>query len=289
MRMKTKITNPAQFARMAMTLEKIAKTWILRLTPSDVYFIVSQADVDSGIQVWGSISTSFIFADYRIESANENQIFLQLSGEHLVRSLKSAQNATEITMKLAKKNSLPVLSFQIANQSRTGNCVLLVQDIPVRVLTPPEAEELKEPLVPEPHVHIMMPPLSSIRTIAERMKSMSNYITISANMRGEFVLKIDTDSVEVETSYRNLINPEFDPSQVDSSQQPSANRDPTLFADARVDARDFVKFVQSYVVNPTNVVCCIIENRGLVFYVYVGGPNESQCGNLTYYIPVRSL
>jgi len=41
------------------------------------------------------------------------------------------------------------------------------------------------------------------------MKSMSNYLTISANYNGEFTLKIETESVSVETYFKDLICPEL--------------------------------------------------------------------------------
>jgi len=54
-----------------------------------------------------------------------------------------------------------------------------------------------------------MPPLVSVRTIIDRMKSMSNYLTISANYNGEFRLKIETESVLVETYFKDLMAPDL--------------------------------------------------------------------------------
>ena len=61
-------------------------------------------------------------------------------------------------------------------------------------------------------------------------------------------------------------------------------------ASVRVDLRDFAKFVQSHLVQPLNIVCCIIENTGLVLYVYVGDMRSADyarghLGVLSYYIP----
>ncbi|RKO89434.1 checkpoint protein Hus1/Mec3, partial [Blyttiomyces helicus] len=116
--------------------------------------------------------------------------------------------------------------------------------------------------------HILLPPLHDIRTIAERMKSIDTHITLSANMQGDLTLRVRTDAVRVETFFKDLINP--DPTQVDVSQQPSMTRAPDLFAEARVDVKDFVKFLQSSIVHPKNVVCCIAERIGLILYVYLG-------------------
>ncbi|KAJ3089183.1 hypothetical protein HK102_007012, partial [Quaeritorhiza haematococci] len=135
---------------MGLSLEKLSKIWVLKLSPTKVHFIVSKPETNSGIQVWSQIAADAIFEDYRIESANNNEIWLELAGEHFVRGLKSTQNAPEVTMKLTKKENLPVLSLNITSQSRNGKRICLVQDIPVRVLSPQQANDLKEPMVPEP-------------------------------------------------------------------------------------------------------------------------------------------
>jgi len=40
------------------------------------------------------------------------------------------------------------------NQSYSGKRIFMTQDIPVRVISPQQAEEFREPLVPEPQVRI---------------------------------------------------------------------------------------------------------------------------------------
>ncbi|KAJ3289563.1 hypothetical protein HK104_007379 [Borealophlyctis nickersoniae] len=302
---------------MAISVEKLAKRWILQLTPDIVRIIVSKENVGAGVQMFGQIksvsldilvmayaelSTAVgfipvvrlnpqdrIFEAYHIESAAENNsIWMELSGELFVRALKSSQQASDVTMKLTKKQNLPTLSFSITNQSRSGKPVLLVQDVPIRVLSVREAEELKEPVIVDYQVHILLPQLHHVRTITERMKAIGTHLLVSANMSGEFTLKVETDAVKVETFFKNLINPELDPSQVDVSEQPSMNRNPHTFAEVRVDVRDFAKFLHSSVINPRNVVCCIIEGIGLMLYVYLGEGTDGDDGAFTYYIPMRS-
>ncbi len=62
---------------------------------------------------------------YRIESAMDNEIYLEMHSEFCLRALKSAQDAAEVTMKLAKKDNLPVLSFHMQS--------LVVQSVAVTV------------------------------------------------------------------------------------------------------------------------------------------------------------
>ncbi|KAI8802434.1 checkpoint protein Hus1/Mec3 [Cladochytrium replicatum] len=276
----------------------MTKQCLFRFTPEHIHLIVTNTKDggDSAVQVWGQLRADFVFSDYRVESANNNEIWLDVSCENMVRALKSSTQSVNgagappsVVMKLTKKDNLPILSLVITALTRTGKGISLVQDVPVHVLNKAESDAFKEPMVPEPQVHIMMPPLANVKVIMDRMKSMSNFITVAANMSGDFVMKVKAQEVQLETTFTDLVNPELDPTQVDVSKYPSMHRDPAEFAEARVHVRDFGKFVHSYAVNPTNVVCCIIEKHGLVFYLYIGEDNSDQSlGTLTYYIPIRA-
>ena len=54
------------------------------------------------------------FSEYAMDgvSAEANEIFLEVIPENLVRSLKSAQNAKSVKIKLTKKHT-PCLTFEI--------------------------------------------------------------------------------------------------------------------------------------------------------------------------------
>ncbi|KAJ1935229.1 Checkpoint protein hus1 [Linderina pennispora] len=212
-----------------------------------------------------------------------------------MRALKSAQGALRTTLKLTKKQGLPLLSLIIQNQSSTGREMKLSQDVPVRVLTPQQMEAIREPLVPDSQVHIMMPPLNSVRSIAERMKTMGDRVAISANREGEMTIRVTNELVDITTFFRGLENLSYD-----ASQEPSASttpgRAPGDHFTAVVDMKNFLRFLQSYHVAPKNIVCCIIEQHAVVFYVYigttgygVGALNDQNCGSLTYFVPVRQV
>ncbi len=57
-----------------------------------------------------------LFENYRVESANDNQIYMELQAENLLKALKSAEHANDAVLKLTKKDALPVLSFAITTQ-----------------------------------------------------------------------------------------------------------------------------------------------------------------------------
>ncbi|ORX60072.1 cell cycle checkpoint [Piromyces finnis] len=274
---------------MLQSVEKLNKTCVLKFTRDKIFLIVSKIELTE-LQVWGQVAINLLFEDFIIESANNNEIWLEVRTDQIIRVLKSAQSAIDVYCKLTKKTGLPSLSFNIKSIFRGDNPVLLVQDIPIRVLNMYHISEYKEPMVPQPHVHILMPPLVSVRTIIDRMKSMSNYLTISANYNGEFTLKIETESVSVETYFKDLICPELNQNENSQSQQ---ERPKEQFSGCQISIIDFEKFVHSYVINPSSVICSIIENFAVVFYVYVRNDmslmdydqETRQFGALTYYIP----
>ncbi|KAG5463643.1 MAG: checkpoint protein Hus1/Mec3 [Olpidium bornovanus] len=208
------------------------------------------------------MNNNSLFDDFRIESASRNEIYLEVQVEFLVRALRSAQSAAETVMRLTKKDGSPVLSFGITIFNRGGKPLDLVQDVPVRVMSPQQMAEVREPLCPEPDVHIMMPPLLNVRIIVERMKTMADNLIVAANMSGELLFKVETPSVRVETRFAGLTNPPLDVPPEELPRRASSLRDPRLFAEARVDLRSFAKFLHSHHVLPTNVVCCVRWDAG---------------------------
>ncbi|KAJ1644665.1 Checkpoint protein hus1 [Coemansia erecta] len=295
MRFRSLLTSSTLLLRIVQSIDKLSKSAILKLTPEKLHIIVI-TDVDSGLQLWSDVSISAISTEYRIESAHNNEIYLEFSIDNLQRALKSAHGALQTTLKLTKKQHLPVLSLIIQNQSTTGREITLTQDVPVRVLTPLQMESIREPMVPDGQVHVMMPPLNSMRSVAERMKTMGDRVAVSANKNGELRIRVANDMVDITTHFKGLENLSYDTTQ----QEPlSAEREPAAFYTAVVDMKNFLRFLQSYHVVPKNIVCCIIENHALVFYVYIGssgygagsgsGLLADNCGSLTYFVPVRQV
>lgn len=129
---------------------------------------------DSGIQVWSQVKASTLFTDYRIQSNANNEISLLLSSEALLFALKAVASgfgsgtssgigssggfeASDVVMKLAKKNDLAVLTFEVALQSRLGREAAVSHDVRIEVQRPADIERLKEPLCPEPDVCRVLP------------------------------------------------------------------------------------------------------------------------------------
>ncbi|KAJ1838943.1 Checkpoint protein hus1, partial [Coemansia sp. RSA 2708] len=251
---------------------------------------------EGGLQMWSDVLAIALFSDYRLESLHNNEIHLEVHIDNLQRALRSAQGAQRATLKLTKKQGLPVLSFIIKNLSSTGRELTLCQDVPVRVLSPDQAQAIVEPAVARSPLHIVMPPLGSVRSVAERMRALGDRVSVAANQEGQLTLRVANEGVDITAYFRGLQNLVHATPEADAAPARPAHEPYT----ATVDTRNFMRFLQSYHVAPKNIICCIVEHQALILYVNVGSaatfgpgaddPNDpTRCGTLTYFLPVRQV
>jgi HUS1 checkpoint protein len=176
----------------------------------------------------------------------------------------------------------------------------VTQEVPVRVLSAASVANIREPSCPEPDVHILLPPLAVLRTITERFNKLSaaeeggSKIELSANMRGEFKMRLDgNDAVKVESLWRGLANPELDPEQVPGGVEnhPSTKREKGKFAGVRVDGKEWARVLKIGGIS-RRVVACICEGHALILYVYLTEEDEDYTAILTvseYFYRVKRL
>jgi HUS1 checkpoint protein len=167
------LTGQVELAHSIATLQKRC---ILRFTENTLHIICREnlgggSEGDSGIQVWSQVKVSTLFTDYRIQSNANNEISLLLSSDALLAALKavagafgtgttsgvgssSGFEANDVVMKLAKKNDMAVLTFEVSLQSRGGRDATVSHDVRIEVQKPADIEKMKEPLCPEPDVRI---------------------------------------------------------------------------------------------------------------------------------------
>ena len=142
-----------------------------------------------------------------MQSAADNVINLEVPLNPFLRALKSALQATSASIRLTKKDNVPLLSLTIVTSSAgsgstaftgfgtstTGTAsgqrgpdsverdpatdlelparereTIITQDVPVRVLAPGVVAAIHEPRCREPDVHILLPPLGQVRAVSER-------------------------------------------------------------------------------------------------------------------------
>jgi HUS1 checkpoint protein len=271
MRFKAKILDLTLFINLVKAIEKIGEeTCLVLLTPKKIQFILI-SDLTDGFQVWAACNAASLFEDYVIESQNGNEISFHINLDNLLKGLQSGSNAQEIHMKLTKKGGTAYLSFAIL--MNPVKSITITQEIPVQILTPVQLQGYTEPVLPDPEVYIMMPPLKSLKNVIERMKNIDNYLILQANMAGELTLKVQTDNISVATFYRKLEHP-----HIEGKEAPNTN--PDQKAKVKVDVKKFSRFLFSHIIIPKNVICCIVEDTALVLHVLLDDLF------ITYYIPV---
>ncbi|GAA6053127.1 hypothetical protein JCM3770_002866 [Rhodotorula araucariae] len=303
MRFKAEISNPAQLSRLISSLAPLSKSATLKLKHDQLHLICGADSSKSAVQVWSVIQIDSIFRPdtLRLESNHNNEIYLEVTTDLLAKALKSAASASEVVIKLAKKGgrgpggmgegSYPVLSLAIKSSSRLGKPLEITQDVAVKVKKAAEIDQLKEPLCPPPEVLLYLPPLNLLRTVVERLKTISPYITISANNLGELRVRAESDDAKVETEWRGLKKP-----TQGAEDMAAVPEDPAEFFAATVEAKDLLKFLASYSIAGTTIAC-LCAGHCAIFYVYIGTEKDHRTqagtggsgGVLTFFVPAVKL
>uniref|UniRef100_A0A673AMQ2 Checkpoint protein n=1 Tax=Sphaeramia orbicularis TaxID=375764 RepID=A0A673AMQ2_9TELE len=265
--------------KIITTISKLTKTCVLRLTPDHLYFVLSGKVANGGVSMWCELSQVNFFDEYQMEgvSSEDNEICLEVTPENLSRALKTVQNAKAVKVKLTKKHC-PCLTVAAELPTLSSVSRVVTHDVPVDVIPRRLWNEFKEPDMPDFDVSIYLPPLKTMKNVVDRMKNLSNFLVMEANLSGEMNLKIDTDLVSVTTHFRDLGNP---PWGEDSSQDggPSQSRDPEAMAEARVDIRKLQQFLMGQQVNPSKAMCNIVHH-GVVHLILL-----HEDVSLQYFIP----
>lgn len=111
MRFRASIQNITTFTKFTASLVTLGHIAWVRLDEKDVRFTVIP---EQGTQVWSVLSIDTIFETYTIQSAAPNNtINLEVPLAPLQRALKSAQNAIGASLRLTKKDGVPLLSLTI--------------------------------------------------------------------------------------------------------------------------------------------------------------------------------
>ncbi|KAI9069683.1 cell cycle checkpoint [Trametes sanguinea] len=295
MRFRATIENVDTFSKIVQSVEKLQKRCTIKFGEHEMRIICTGDANEGGIQVWSYIKVSSLFTDYRIQSNSGNEICISLPSDALLAALRSAagpssgQNSSsavaadmQVIMKLAKKGDKSVLSFEITGLTAMGRSITVIQHIIIDVLRHSEVERLKEPMCPEPDVHILLPPLGKLRTVVERLRPLAaDGVIFRANHSGELQLAVTTENARVEVGWGGLTNPAMST----QSQDDSDAKDPNQMRGVLVSHKCLLKFLNSHVVS-TTTIACICENHCVILYVYIGNVADAG-GVLTYYIPAK--
>ncbi|KAM9383938.1 checkpoint protein HUS1 [Pholidichthys leucotaenia] len=251
------------FSRVVSTISKLTKMVVLRLTPDHLFFVLSGKVANGGVSMWCELAQVNFFDDYQLEgvSVDQNEVCVEVNPENLSRALKTLHNAKSVKIKLTRKHC-PCLTVIAELPTLSSVSRVVTHDVPVDVIPRRLWDEFKEPDMPDFDVSIYLPPLKTMKSVVDRMKNLSNFLVIEANLNGEMNLKIETDLVSVTTHFRDLGNPSWgDQSSSQDGGRGSQVRDPESMVEVRVDVRRLQQFLMGQQVNPSKAMCNVVHQR----------------------------
>lgn len=257
------LTNINHFTQVIATIAKLCskstdKMCVMKLTQEKMYFIFTEScSISPGsgkTTFWMSLDPKLLFDLYICEgkSEEENFILLEFQPDTLHKALKSNQNAKNVRLRLTKRQTacltveldLPSVS---KNNSRT-----ITHDISVSVISA-SSFDFEEPNMSNTNLSIHLPPLKLFKHILERMKFLTDYIYLNANLDGDFTLKVETDLVQVSTYFKNLQTNQVD-DQIDKVQ-------------VRLSMKKLFEFINSLQFQSTRMICNFINEKYAHFFV----------------------
>ncbi|TCD60407.1 hypothetical protein EIP91_010222 [Steccherinum ochraceum] len=134
-------------------------------------------------------------------------------------------------------------------------------------------------------VHILLPPLPKLRTVVDRLKSLSEVIAIRANGNGKLQISVSTDDIKTDVDWSGLTNPPM-AKDASNSQEPDPTPEPRNLDQmygVLMNIRSFIKFLSASSVSGATIAC-ICQNHAMILYVYIGDVSDAG-GVLTFYIP----
>lgn len=283
MKLSGKVTNPQVLLHICQSLEKSQKIWMLSFNEKYIKISSQSPNIISPTHnAHATILIDSLFENYVIESKRENRIWLEISGEHLTRAVKSGSTSIELKIKLAKKDNLAILCLLITNQSRSGKPISLIQDVPVRVLNYEMALEASyDPPTtsPIPDLKIRMPQLESIRKVLDRMIKFDPLIRVCCNREGRFKLKSITKDLYVESEF------EIIPTRLERGSVAPENR---AFTESLVHCKEFSHIIGLSYIRPTAVECMVFKDYLVVKgYISSGDHAETRLVEITFKLPVK--
>ncbi|KAK6354160.1 hypothetical protein TWF730_008573 [Orbilia blumenaviensis] len=297
MKFRSDIHNISLLSKVAGTLSIVGKIGWLQLTPQTLQLRVLSATESSQSQLWATISLPAIFTDPKISSAHNNIINLEVPLDTLHRSLKSAgASYTSASIKLTKKEGIPRLSIVITTETAASmNHARIVQDIPVRVLSPQAVAHLTKPVVPKPGCAVILPALNQLKGITERyvrMVGVNGRIVVEGNNSGVLRMKLDAEAVKVESEWRGLMNPvvgedggmewEDDDDNNDEEGNEESTQEKEKLSKVMVDSRDWAKVVRVSAAGK-RVIAWLCNNHSLVVYVFLDEEGDN-LATINYYV-----
>lgn len=274
MRLRGRFKDPQTFLKVLQTLAKLGTRCILRFSPDEIVVVLPKgADSVEVFAVFDAIDQ--IFSEYRSESNFDNQINIEVITELLCDALKRMTPLSDVTMKLAKRDTQALLNFEVVTRQSDSREVAVLQSIPIAVRkpknmagyrTPEEAAKEREGFY---EVLSSLPDLGEVRVVADRLRMMdpvNERITIASNRSGELKTSISSDEIKVATQWTGL-------RLVDNEQAADTDRNPAQqaamkrFHSVDLDAKSFGKLL-ACTLPDYDAECWLASRRYATFVVH---------------------
>jgi len=261
-----------KFYSIVVTMGKMAKMCVLRLTADKMFFILTDQSVSGGPAVWAEIDQESFFNEYNIEgvSSDHNEIYLEFSPDKLAKTLNSLRTGQtrSVKVKLTKKKDTPCLTFEVemmgAPLVSSRTCV---HDFPVIVLPRKLWSDFREPGLPQFDVSICLPEMKRLKHLLERYKTLGQAVTVTATKQGRLSLKMEGEDGVFSTHYPDLRVPVYRDDTLPWQRGDSALLPDT--ASVRVDLRRLGLFLSAELGQSKRAIANVVDTEMLhMFFLY---------------------
>ena len=301
MKFRAQIGSALQLSKLVGSMAKLGDSCLAHFSSNMIQFAVSAES--EGVRAHADVHPQTLFLSYRIESkAAENRISFFVKLDNLARALKTASGQqVDTSLKLTKKNGVPMLTFEIKGQGQGPD---VQHDVPLRIVT--DVDELaayREPSLPDDvaAISVVFPAteLRALRNVVERMRAISDYLQLTASGSdasgggaGGGTLKLEAEKdnlVSIATTYARLdvqLLRGAEAATADAEAQRGVHE-----AVARVEAKKLQKVLAALLgtdIKVHNALLCIIPHTSVVLKFFLPDQNTgSSC--LIFYLPACLL
>ena len=301
MKFRAQIGSALQLSKLVGSMAKLGDSCLAHFSSNMIQFAVSAES--EGVRAHADVHPQTLFLSYRIESkAAENRISFFVKLDNLARALKTASGLqVDTSLKLTKKNGVPMLTFEIKGQGQGPD---VQHDVPLRIVT--DVDELaayREPSLPDEvaAISVVFPAteLRALRNVVERMRAISDYLQLTASGSdasgggaGGGTLKPEAEKdnlVLIATTYARLdvqLIRGAEAATADAEAQRGVHE-----AVARVEAKKLQKVLAALLgtdIKVHNALLCIIPHTSVVLKFFLPDQNTgSSC--LIFYLPACLL
>ena len=279
------VSNITHFTNVVATLARLCakaandKSCVLKLTTESIYFILPEFSANGATHAgtgrtsfWLQVDPKSLFEFYVCEgkSLEEDFILLEIQPESLLRALKSSPNIKVVRIKLTKRQT-PCITVELDLLSLNTtklNSRTITHDMPVRIIAASKTsmDDFHEPKINRASLSIQLPPLKLLKHMLERMKCLSDFVSLEATSSGTLTLRIEADSVSVNTYFRNLVYlPTVDPSAATTSA--AASEPAVSNCVVRLSLKRLTEFMGALQIQPTKMICNFVNKKYAHFFV----------------------